>query len=106
VISDVSPDLTGSWDIDHARQIYLAERSLEIAGRVLRKGGSFFVKAFHGVDLPALKSKLADSFQTVRIVKPPASRSDSSEIYLLGLNHKGERRPGIDLRGATEDPDL
>ena len=103
VISDVSPDLIGSWDIDNARQIYLAERSLEIAGHVLRKGGSFFVKAFHGTDLPVLRSKLADLFQTVRIVKPPASRSDSSEIYFLGLNYKGERRSRADLRGEAED---
>jgi len=106
VISDVSPDLIGSWDIDNARQIYLAERSLEIAGHVLRKGGSFFVKGFHGADLPVLRSKLADSFQTVRIVKPPASRSDSSEIYFLGLNYKGQRRLGMNVNRAPEDLDL
>lgn len=91
VLSDVSPNLTGSWDTDHARQVYLANRSLEIARRVLRKGGAFFVKAFHGPDLQDLRSDLQRSFQTVRIVKPPASRSDSSEIYFLGLNYIGER---------------
>lgn len=91
VLSDVSPNLTGSWDTDHARQVYLANRSLEIARRVLRKGGAFFVKAFHGPDLQDFRSDLQRSFQTVRIVKPPASRSDSSEIYFLGLNYIGER---------------
>lgn len=93
VLSDASPDLTGSWDLDQARQVHLANQSLEVAKRVLRKGGSFFVKAFHGADLPDFKFTLRGCFQTVRIVKPPASRSDSSEIYFLALNYTGERRP-------------
>ncbi|WP_455284200.1 RlmE family RNA methyltransferase [[Eubacterium] cellulosolvens] len=93
VLSDVSPDLTGVWDLDQARQVHLANQCLEIAQRLLRKGGNFFVKAFHGADLPDFKTRLRESFQTVRIVKPPASRSDSSEIYFLGLNYSGERRP-------------
>jgi 23S rRNA (uridine2552-2'-O)-methyltransferase len=93
VLSDASPGLTGAWDLDQARQVHLANQSLEIAKRVLRKGGNFFVKAFQGADLPDFKSKLSECFQTVRIVKPPASRSDSSEIYFLGLNYTGERRP-------------
>jgi len=93
VLSDASPNLTGSWDTDQARQVYLANRSLEIARRVLRKGGAFFVKAFQGTDLQDFRSNLKRSFQTIRIVKPPASRSDSSEIYFLGLNYIGEKHP-------------
>jgi 23S rRNA (uridine2552-2'-O)-methyltransferase len=93
VLSDASPNLTGSWDIDQARQVYLAGQSLEIARRILRVGGAFFVKAFHGPDLQDFKSNLTRSFQTVRIVKPPASRSDSSETYFLGLNYVGESHP-------------
>lgn len=92
VLSDASPNLTGSWDTDQARQVYLANQSLEIARRILCRGGAFFVKAFHGPDLQEFRSNLQRSFQTVRIVKPPASRSDSSEIYFLGLNYVGERR--------------
>jgi len=93
VLSDVSPNLTGSWEIDHARQMYLANQSLEIARRILRRGGTFFAKAFHGPDLQDFRSNLERSFQTIRIVKPPASRSDSSEIYFLGLNYMGEKHP-------------
>ncbi len=109
VLSDASPDLTGTWDLDQARQVHLANQSLEVARRVLRKGGSFFVKAFQGADLPDFKSTLKLSFQTVRIVKPPASRSDSSEIYFLGLNYTGERRlPSVPQghmeESLTEDP--
>ena len=94
VLSDVSPNLTGSWDTDQARQVYLASQSLEITRRILRKGGALFVKAFHGPDLQEFKSNLQRSFQIVRIVKPPASRSDSSEIYFLGINFVGERDLG------------
>jgi 23S rRNA (uridine2552-2'-O)-methyltransferase len=93
VLSDTSPNLTGSWEIDHARQAHLANKSLEIATRILRRGGAFFVKAFHGPDLQDFKSNLGRSFETVRVVKPPASRADSSEIYFLGLNCIGERQP-------------
>ena len=95
VLSDVSPNLTGSWETDHARQVYLANQSLEFARRVLRKGGAFFSKAFHGPDLQDFRSNLERSFQTVRIVKPPASRSDSSEIFFIGLNYIGERERGL-----------
>ena len=92
VLSDASPNISGSWETDHARQVYLANRSLEIARRVLRRGGAFFVKAFQGPDLKEFRSDLQRFFETVRIVKPPASRSDSSEIYFLGLNFVGEAR--------------
>ena len=104
VLSDASPNLTGSWDIDHARQVYLANRSLEIARRVLRKGGAFFVKAFHGPDLKEFRSDLKRSFETVRIVKPPASRSDSSEIFFLGLDYVGESRPQSLTEEQSGDP--
>jgi 23S rRNA (uridine2552-2'-O)-methyltransferase len=103
VLSDASPNLTGSWDTDHARQVYLANRSLEIARRVLRKGGALFVKAFQGPELQEFRSNLTRSFQTVRIVKPPASRSDSSEIYFLGLNYVGERGPRLLLEEQPEE---
>jgi len=101
VLSDASPNITGSWETDNARQVYLANRSLEIARRVLRKGGAFFVKAFHGPDLQEFRSDLQRFFQTVRIVKPPASRSDSSEIYFLGLDYVGEKEP----QSLPEKPD-
>lgn len=102
VLSDVSPNLTGSWEIDHARQVYLANLSLGIARQILQKGGTFFVKAFHGPDLQDFRSNLERSFQIVRIVKPPASRSDSSEIYFLGLNYVGETRPPSSPEGLPE----
>lgn len=86
VISDVSPNVTGIWELDHARQLKLAERSLEIAELTLERGGNFFVKVFHGRELKKFEEKLRMRFRTFRIIKPSASRSQSSEIYFLGLS--------------------
>jgi len=111
VLCDASPDLTGTWDLDQARQVHLANQSLEVARHVLRTGGSFFVKAFHGVDLPEFRARLRKYFQIIRIVKPPASRRDSSEIYFLGLNYVGWKQDAISPEGesgesVTEDPSV
>ena len=89
VVSDVSPKISGAWDVDHIKQLYLAERSLEIAKAVLRRQGNFFVKAFHGPDLKEYRERLAEHFEIVRLVKPPASKQRSSEIYLLAMNYRG-----------------
>ena len=89
VVSDVSPKISGAWDVDHIKQLYLAERSLEIAKAVLRRQGNFFVKAFHGPDLKEYRERLAEHFEIVRLVKPPASKQRSSEIYLLAMDYRG-----------------
>ena len=89
VLSDASPNVSGVWEVDHARQIELAEKSLAIAISVLRKGGNFFVKIFQG-DLQAdFMSSVREFFYKVRAVKPKASRKESAEIYILGMKYKG-----------------
>ena len=91
VLSDVSPNVSGVWEIDHARQIELAEVSLEIATSVLRTGGNFFVKVFQG-DLQAKFLNLVrEWFYRVKTLKPKASRKESAEIYVLGMRYKGKR---------------
>ena len=88
VISDVSPKISGIWEIDHARQIDLAARSLEISKHVLKPKGNFFVKAFEGDMFHDFVNKVKNCFWEVRIVKPKASRTRSSEVYVLGLGIK------------------
>lgn len=88
VVSDVSPNVSGVWEVDHARQIDLARRSLVIAGRVLRRGGGFFVKVFQGDLLDEFVDELRGLFDFVRFVKPRASRRGSSELFLLCLDKK------------------
>ncbi|MBS7634502.1 23S rRNA (uridine(2552)-2'-O)-methyltransferase [Candidatus Bathyarchaeota archaeon] len=89
VISDVSPNISGIWELDHARQIELAENSLKIALSVLRRGGSFFIKVFQGEFFSQFLSEVKNHFMRVEIIKPKASRKESAEIYLLGMNYRG-----------------
>lgn len=88
VISDVSPNISGVWEVDHARQMGLALRALDIALDVLRSRGSFFVKVFQGDMLDDFTRKVKTHFRLVRLVKPEASRGKSSELFILGLNLK------------------
>ncbi len=88
VISDAAPNVTGVWEVDHACQIDLASKSMEIAKCILKPGGNFFVKVFQGDLLDDFIQDVKNNFETVRIVKPQASRSKSSEEYLLALGLK------------------
>jgi len=89
VLSDVAPKISGVWEVDHARQIFLARRSLEIADHLLRKGGNFFVKLFHGPELREFRLDVEKVFKNVTLIKPSASRARSSEVYLLGTGFLG-----------------
>lgn len=85
VISDASPNISGIWEVDHARQIDLAEQSLKIALKTLRLSGSLFVKVFEGDLLSDFIAKMKEHFENVRIIKPKASRVKSSELFILGM---------------------
>ena len=85
VLSDVSPRVSGVWEVDHARQIGLAERSLEIALEVLRHEGNFLVKVFQGYLHEEFLRLVRRCFYKVKVVKPKASRKESAEIYILGI---------------------
>ncbi len=85
VVSDVAPNVSGIWEVDHARQVDLARKSLQIAVSVLRVGGNFFVKVFQGNMLNDFVYEVRQCFDSVRLVKPKASRRQSAEIYVLGL---------------------
>ncbi len=88
VVSDVSPNVSGIWELDHARQIDLASQSLQIATSILRSGGNFFVKAFQGNTLNNFVDEVKQHFSFVKLVKPKASRSKSAELYVLGRNFR------------------
>jgi len=90
VVSDLSPDVSGVWDIDQARQIELARCALRIARSVLRRSGNVFVKVFQGSELKEFQLDMKSSFQVLRIVKPSASRPESAELYFLGLGFLGQ----------------
>lgn len=88
VVSDASPNISGVWEVDHARQIDLANQALELALCVLRPRGNFFVKVFEGDLLNDFVKTVKKHFEIVKIIKPKASRQKSSEMYLLAMNLK------------------
>jgi 23S rRNA (uridine2552-2'-O)-methyltransferase len=88
VLSDMAPNISGVWEVDHARQIDLATKALETTKKILRPHGNFFVKVFEGDLFNEFMETLKHHFEEVKLVKPLASRSKSSEMYLLGLDFK------------------
>jgi 23S rRNA (uridine2552-2'-O)-methyltransferase len=83
VLSDMAPNLSGMDVIDQPRSLHLAELALEMAARVLKPGGDALIKVLQGAGFPELLKGARERFARVRLVKPPASRSRSPEIYLL-----------------------
>ena len=91
VLSDLSPNISGVWELDHARQIYLSEVALGLATSVLCMKGNFFLKVFQGSALETFIGKVKTYFGVVRLIKPRASRKSSAEIYILAMEFNGKR---------------
>jgi len=92
VLSDASPNISGIWELDNARQIDLAAQALRFALSVLRPSGDFFVKVFEGNMLLGFMRTVEKHFEVVKVVKPKASRAKSSEMYLLAMKLKQASR--------------
>jgi len=82
-LSDLSPQVMGTWDLDHYRQIELTLTAARLAGGFLRKGGNAMFKVFDGERFAEMRAVLSAQFQRVQITKPKASRRASSELYLV-----------------------
>jgi 23S rRNA (uridine2552-2'-O)-methyltransferase len=83
VLSDLSPNISGIWDLDHSRQISLTRSALAAAIKILKRRGTSVFKVFEGELLNGLKEELKNQFQRVYINKPKASRQRSSEQYIV-----------------------
>lgn len=89
VLSDMAAPTTGHRRTDHLRTMHLVEVAADFAINVLKPGGHFLAKTFQGGTETELLDRLKRSFGTVHHVKPPASRDESVELYLLAKNFKG-----------------
>ncbi|TMG75666.1 MAG: RlmE family RNA methyltransferase [Betaproteobacteria bacterium] len=89
VVSDMAPNLSGVSATDQARSIRLCELALEFARSHLKPQGAFLVKVFQGSGYPEFLAAMREAFVEVASRKPGASRSGSSEMYLLGKRLKG-----------------
>ena len=95
VLSDMAAPTTGHRRTDHLRTIHLVEVAADFALSVLKPGGHFLAKTFQGGSEGDLLTTLKRNFRSVHHVKPPASRDESVELYLLAK----------DFRGAEIKPD-
>jgi len=103
VISDVSPNISGIWEVDHARQIDLAHESLMLALKLLKADGNFFVKSFQGDLFQGFVKEVRKHFVRVEVIKPKASLVKSAEIFILGINVKKSNDPHqIDTIGINK----
>ena len=91
VLSDMAPNTTGHTATDHLRIMALAEAALEFAVAVLAEGGGFVAKVFQGGAEKAMLERLKRHFATVRHAKPPASRKESSELYVVATGFRVTR---------------
>jgi 23S rRNA (uridine2552-2'-O)-methyltransferase len=92
VLSDMAPNTTGHGATDHLRIIALAELALDFAIRILAPGGAFVAKVFQGGSERSMLEPLKLCFATVRHAKPPASRKESSELYVVATGFRGDKR--------------
>jgi 23S rRNA (uridine2552-2'-O)-methyltransferase len=92
VLSDMAANATGHRRTDHLRIMALAEAAAHFAREVLEGGGSFLCKVLQGGTEAALLGELKRDFKSVKHVKPPASRSDSAELYLLARGFRGAEK--------------
>ena len=88
VLSDIAPNTTGHAATDHIRIVALAELALDFAVRTLSPGGAFVAKVFQGGSERQLLAPMKLAFTTVRHAKPPASRKDSSELYVVATGFR------------------
>ncbi|WP_257299528.1 23S rRNA (uridine(2552)-2'-O)-methyltransferase [Haloarchaeobius sp. FL176] len=104
VLSDLAPNMTGEYQLDHARSVHLARQAFETALDVLDSGGDFAVKVFEGKDLDRLREDIEAEFQYVRTTTPEASRDESSEVYLVAKHRlTAPVRPGDRVEVTIED---
>ena len=89
VLSDMAANTVGHPQTDHLRTMALVEAGLEFAREVLRPGGAYVAKVLAGGADNDLVAELKRSFTTVKHAKPPASRKDSSEWYVIAQGFKG-----------------
>lgn len=91
VMSDIAPNTTGHNATDHLRILALVELAADFARKVLLPGGAFVAKVFQGGTERDLLNALKRDYASVRHAKPPASRKDSAEMYVVAQGFRGTR---------------
>jgi 23S rRNA (uridine2552-2'-O)-methyltransferase len=90
VLSDMSPNISGSYSMDHARSVDLCEHALEFADKVLKPGGALVMKIFEGDMMQDFMKLVKARFKETKLYGPDASRASSSEIYIIARDFIGK----------------
>ncbi|MFZ4761513.1 MAG: RlmE family RNA methyltransferase [Alphaproteobacteria bacterium] len=96
VVSDMAANTTGHRDTDYLRTQYLADLALDFALNQLKQGGAFVTKIFQGGGEAEFQKTLKACFTKVHNVKPPASRAESREMYVVATGFRGYSAPDIE----------
>ncbi len=102
IVSDISPDITGKWDVDQSVAMTLVADVFDFALPLLAKGGAFTTKLFQGVGVEELIAAVRPHFSSVRRFSPDASRNSSSEVYLVCKHHTPWKAPKASVRARYE----
>ncbi len=105
VLSDMAAPTTGHRRTDHLRTMHLCETAADFAVSVLKPGGHFLAKTFQGGAEGEVLTMLKQHFASVHHVKPPASRAESVELYILARNFKGRKAAPGGEEAAGEGPE-
>ena len=92
VLSDLAPNVSGVWDVDHLRQVDLSRIALMLSEKLLKPEGWFVVKVFQGFEYNMFLEEVKSTFSFVKVVKSKASRKASAEIYLVAGNLRNFRK--------------
>lgn len=89
VVSDMAPNTTGHRNTDHLKIMVLVDAAYDFAVEVLKEGGTFVAKVRQGGTEADLLARMKKDFKTVKHIKPPASRKESAETYVIAQGFKG-----------------
>ena len=89
ILSDLTQNITGVWEVDHMRQIDLTMKVIDMIPHLLKPEGNCVIKLFQGDYFQDVRDKLKGMFEKVLLTKPSASRKESSEIYIVCLSYLG-----------------
>lgn len=93
VLSDMAPSATGIRELDKDRILGLCYMAIRFAALVSKIDGNLLFKVWDGKEVPILEMDLERFYKSIKILKPKASRSDSSEKFILAKGFKGIQRP-------------
>jgi 23S rRNA (uridine2552-2'-O)-methyltransferase len=91
ILSDMAPNTVGHQKTDHLRQMVLLEYAFDFARRALKPGGTFVAKSFTGGTTNELLRQIKDNFESVHHIKPPSSRKDSVEMFIVAMGFRGDK---------------